>query len=455
MPAPSLSQLTRRALVKNISMLTDIGDIPYAIIRPVLLKIENPKQLQLLEEASPQLYGADEEIWISLIKRDIPNAESKLTYPKNPKTWWKTYGKLRTEYDAEVEDDAVMLRNAFAGIKSAKDKRQVQVMEGTPKIPKLDGMQFAHAAEYNRVKKPVKDVRPTSQVLRFTNGSKTKVLTGKGVMDKARREAQDMSRFRSQHVLATPTHKLNDLASRVAQAPKWKVDEIRNAPRPKPTDPTIPKPGMFVRPKRRVVESRDAQRGAGVMTMEDRERRLLALTNPKSLAKAAPVTPQSTTSTVLESSASPSSATVSKPSSTASAMTRSSAKRPAATGNTPSSISPTAPSPSAKSQDASTASHSSKISSAVLKSTSSTSRTPTTTPLSSASAGLKSKAEESPIQSIEVDESSSARNLAQTTQSPPRVHVPRLSGSPSVNVRPMKAKRPVDVFMPNKRKRVS
>lgn len=349
-----------------------------------------------------------------------------------------------------------MLRNAFAGIKSAKDKRRVQVMEGTPKIPKLDGMQFAHAAEYNRIKKPVKDVRPTSQVLHFTNGSKTKVLTGRGVMDKARREAQDMSRFRSQHVLATPTHRLNDLASRVAQAPKWKVDEVRNASRPKPTDPTIPKPAMFVPPKRRVVESRDAQRNAGVMTTEERERRLLALTNPKSAAaKAAPVTPQPTTSTLVQSSTNPSSTTVSKPSATASAMTRSSTKRPAATGNTPSPTSSTAPRPSAKSQDVSTASHSSKISSTVPKSTSGTSRTPTTTPRSSASAGLKRKAEESPIPSIEVDESSSARDLAKTTQSPPQMHVPRLSGSPSVNVRPMKVKRPVDVFMPNKRKRVS
>lgn len=61
MAAPSLRQLVRRALVKNItsmylmkpgsSMLTrlivlvDVGDIPYEVIRPILLKIENPQQL--------------------------------------------------------------------------------------------------------------------------------------------------------------------------------------------------------------------------------------------------------------------------------------------------------------------------------------------------------------------------------------------------------------------------
>ncbi|KAL8967311.1 MAG: hypothetical protein Q9197_005501, partial [Variospora fuerteventurae] len=447
--------LTRRALIKNISsklnkpvthqpfvltlctVLTDIGDIPYPIIRPVLLKIENPKQLQLLEELSPQLYEADEEIWISLIKRDIPNAESKLIYPKNPKNWWKAYGKLRAAYDAEVEDDAAMLRNAFAGLKSAKDKRQVQIMDGTPKIPKLDGMQYAHAAEYNQFKKPAKTVRPTSQVLHLTNGSKTKVLTGKGVMDKARREAQDMSRFRSQNVLATPTHKLNNIASRVSQAPQWKVDEVRNAPPPKPTDHTIPKPGMFVPPKRRIVDSKDTQRGAGVMTTEERERRLLALTRPQSAAKTAPITPASTASTLLESSA----------------------KRASSTSNTSSSVSSTASRRPAKDQDTSnsiTNSHFSKSPSTTPKSTSSTSRTPTTAPLSSAPVGLKRKAEEPPIPSIEAEDSSSGPGLNRATPSPPRIKIPRLSRSPSVStVRPLKKKAPVDIFMRNKRKRVS
>lgn len=332
-----------------------------------------------------------------------------------------------------------MLRNAFAGLKSAKDKRQVQIMEGTPKIPKLDGMQYAHAAEYNQYKKPAKTVRPTSQVLHLTNGSKTKVLTGKGVMDKARREAQDMSRFRSQNVLAIPTHKLNNIASRVPQAPQWKVDEVRNAPPPKPTDHTIPKPGMFVPPKRRIVDSKDTHRGAGVMTTEERERRLLALTRPQSAAKTAPITPASTASTLLESSA----------------------KRPSATSNTSSSVSSTASRRPAKDQDTSnsiTNSHFSKTKtpSTTPKSTSSTSRTPTTAPLSSAPVGLKRKAEEPPIPSIEAEDSSSGPSLNRATPSPPRIKIPRLSRSPSVStVRPLKKKAPVDIFMRNKRKRVS
>lgn len=62
MPAPSLAQLVRRILIKNItssysefastfyllilcSVVTDIGDMPYDIIRPILLKLENPQQL--------------------------------------------------------------------------------------------------------------------------------------------------------------------------------------------------------------------------------------------------------------------------------------------------------------------------------------------------------------------------------------------------------------------------
>lgn len=63
MPAPSLAWLARQTIIKNISsefyllphvsspiltkylVLTDVGDIPYDLLRPVLLKIENAKQL--------------------------------------------------------------------------------------------------------------------------------------------------------------------------------------------------------------------------------------------------------------------------------------------------------------------------------------------------------------------------------------------------------------------------
>ena len=73
--------------------IEDVGEAPYHVVRPVLLKVGNAKQLRLIEEKSPQICGADEEVWRSLIKRDVPREvqEQHNIEPKNPDNWWKVY----------------------------------------------------------------------------------------------------------------------------------------------------------------------------------------------------------------------------------------------------------------------------------------------------------------------------------------------------------------------------
>ena len=45
MPVESLSDLARKACVKNIKRLFDIGECPYDLVRSALLKVESPEQL--------------------------------------------------------------------------------------------------------------------------------------------------------------------------------------------------------------------------------------------------------------------------------------------------------------------------------------------------------------------------------------------------------------------------
>jgi hypothetical protein len=45
MPADSLLDMARRVAGRNVHKITDIGDVSYNVIRPVLLKIESPEQL--------------------------------------------------------------------------------------------------------------------------------------------------------------------------------------------------------------------------------------------------------------------------------------------------------------------------------------------------------------------------------------------------------------------------
>lgn len=374
----------------------------------------------MLEEKSSQLYEEDdendEEIWISLIHRDVPNAT--IIPPKNRKDWWKVYRKMHRAHELEVEKDAAQLKAALSGIKSAKDKRQIQIKEGVPHIPKLDGMQFAHAAEYNKsqykrnTKKPPK--KPQPNFIKYEAGSKTKVLTAKGVLNKARREAEDMNRFKSNSSLSVPTHQLSSNATQIREAPKYLVEEFKKHSPPKPYDPTAPKPTMFVPPKRR-VEVKDTRRSSDNATFEERERRLRALTNPNNVSKTTKTDHSSTGSATVGLSANQTS--LSSP-------------------NTASRSTTTAALPLSKAK------------SGIQKTPTATSSTVSTT--------LKRRAEDLPtLPSVEVD-ASGIPNDRSKTNSTPRYKIPRLTKSPETpSVRPLQKKAPADPFIPAKNRRLS
>ncbi|KAI4280270.1 MAG: hypothetical protein L6R38_004577 [Xanthoria sp. 2 TBL-2021] len=288
MPASELLHMVRRALIKKISILTDIGDVPYDMIRPVLLKIENPNQLKSLEEASPQLYGADAEIWISLIKRDVPKAEEKMMYPRNPKSWWKVYRKMLNDHQKEVEEDAMKLKNAYNGIKEAK-KPPPAIMEGVPHIPKLGGMERAHLLEHNQcyAKKRQRKAKPVLSVQRYG----AKELTGKGVMEKIRRETMEQSQKRKS--MSNPMDRLNSLVSQVPVAPRHMVEQYQKSQAPKPLDPNIPKRATLEPPPSKISDD-DRPRVSAAELMDQQNRQHIAQMNLAKAAKAGTSTPPAT-----------------------------------------------------------------------------------------------------------------------------------------------------------------
>ncbi|KAL8836231.1 MAG: hypothetical protein Q9170_003008 [Blastenia crenularia] len=442
----------------------DVGNIPYEIIQPVLMRIENPRQLHLLEEASPQLREADEEIWRSFIKRDIPDADSRMLYPSESGSWWDIYCKMRSDYDAEAEEDAMRLKAAFAGIKSQKDERRIIFQEGTPHIPKRGGIQYAQAVAYKHVKKlPNKYKLPTS-VTSFTAGKKTKVLTGKGVMEKARREAQDLSRRRAQNSMTVPTHKLSSVASPVREAPKHMVESFRKPSPPKPLDPTTPKAEMFKPPKRR-EERKGENHGSSAMSIEERERRLRALTNSSNAAKAATAPSKSISSARRGSSAKE--RPVTKPTTTKASTSNSPVTNPAVAKTAV--TNPHARTPVTKP----TASKSSVSKSSVMKPTTlpqsdltpfstskpkpSMSQEPASSSTLLSTANLKRKRDDlTIITSTEVDDLGSIGSPTSSLSSPVKYRIPRLSSTPdSPRLRPMKKKAEVNIFMPIKKRRLS
>lgn len=216
-----------------------------------------------------------------MIKRDVTNWAEKCHEPENPRDWYQLYQNLQAESQMEVEADATNLRDTLLGITSERLKHQSKHVHPStvPPLPKMGAMKLIKTPRKKKI--VFVDHRPK---LSFNAGSKTKVLTARGVMDKARREAKEQSLFYSgRSVLAVPTHKLKGSKSQIQTAPKGLVDDHQHQhrfqSRPEPIDPTVKPPPIFA-PKRKREEPAESS-APYLMSLEEKERRLKALTTSR------------------------------------------------------------------------------------------------------------------------------------------------------------------------------
>ncbi|KAK1062231.1 hypothetical protein LTR74_010428 [Friedmanniomyces endolithicus] len=124
MPAPTLLSMAIRACTRNISGITDVADMPYNIIHPVLKKIQNPAQLHEIETHCPQIADASADLWRAFIARDIPNWPAKILEPKNPRSWWKVYRKLVADEKRAKEAQEEELRQAMSGLSAKREENK-------------------------------------------------------------------------------------------------------------------------------------------------------------------------------------------------------------------------------------------------------------------------------------------------------------------------------------------
>jgi elongin-A len=243
--------------------LTDVGDFEYWKIKTVLEAIDSPTQLHLIETNSPQIRGEDAELWQVFVARDIPKWQEKNYAPRNPLNWHKVYKKYKREQGEEIRRDEEVLMASLAGIKKERAVNVTQLVDikSLPKMPRDPKMQFNAGIKIGR--RGFKKDTPSSLV--WTAGSKTKLTDGKSVLTRARREAKEISQ-RSK--LAKPTHQLSGRISQIKKAPAGMVNEYRRAVEP---------PLRILARKRNPV----AQLPENGPSLEERERRLKALTSSK------------------------------------------------------------------------------------------------------------------------------------------------------------------------------
>ncbi|PVH95636.1 hypothetical protein DM02DRAFT_146557 [Periconia macrospinosa] len=202
MPADSLYEMTKRQLIRNIHMLEDIGDLPYAFLAPILRQMKNPDQLMALEANCPQILGETGEIWLKFIQRDIPDYQKQAHRPRDEKNWSKVYRKLKRDAEREEEAQKDALKQQMQALQQNRQGHQTTIIEGrTGQIPSATRKGFAFSgSSWSRSNAPKQ--------------------TGKAAFDKLRRGIYDQKQARPKAAMM-PAHILAERkkATAVQQAP--------------------------------------------------------------------------------------------------------------------------------------------------------------------------------------------------------------------------------------------
>ncbi|KAL1952732.1 hypothetical protein VTO42DRAFT_4303 [Malbranchea cinnamomea] len=235
MGAPSLKDIARRACVKMVKRIKDVGMAPYDLVRPILLKVENPEHLREIELNSPHLMDEDGELWFDFIKRDIP-FWAEVDLPEKPN--YELYCSLRERAAIQLEEDAKRIQEAMIGLH--KQKRSSKLADPKKmKLPQLKPTAAERFAHYDRImggiqpefvlnvpKEGNKGCHP------WEDNSRWKIKQPK--IPPAKPQATKKSglpvAIKRNKALDTPTHRLNNgVVPRVVKAPRSFIEDYKLA----------------------------------------------------------------------------------------------------------------------------------------------------------------------------------------------------------------------------------
>lgn len=213
MAPDSLVDMARRTCARNIRNLYSIGALRVELIKPLLTKIENPDQLHALELNSPSVLPHTKEAWLSLLRRHIPNLESRLPQnyqttlfaDENAERWHMIYKKLRKQVDKEV---AARDKQLAAQLADSNAKVVAPVIDRPRNIVQTGRNKYSRAA-----------AAYTTSLYKSGKPGGPSFFERVRASDRARQAAR----------LATPTHLLKPrIVNGVTKAPAALVEELRH-----------------------------------------------------------------------------------------------------------------------------------------------------------------------------------------------------------------------------------
>ena len=134
----SLYAMCLRVILRNISSVQDLGDMPYRNAKPILEECRID-QLILLEEASPHLLEHTDEIWKRNCLRDFIELRKKYQPPnspgtttmmaKEPKSWRRLYFRTKGEIEQAKVEAAQRIKDKYAQHRAEKDAKKLVVSD--------------------------------------------------------------------------------------------------------------------------------------------------------------------------------------------------------------------------------------------------------------------------------------------------------------------------------------
>ncbi|KAK6338326.1 hypothetical protein TWF730_002389 [Orbilia blumenaviensis] len=129
-PFPSLFELAKRVCIRNVGLIDDVGELPYYLIRPILLRLENPDRLRAIETKSPHIVPETAELWRAHISRSFGDAKLHEYREKGieGEQWREVYYKLLKK---QKEKDKADIEKLKADIKKLSDKKEKRTVGRT------------------------------------------------------------------------------------------------------------------------------------------------------------------------------------------------------------------------------------------------------------------------------------------------------------------------------------
>lgn len=225
--------------------------VPYSKLTPDISQ-------RSIELQSPHIMLHNDELWLDLIKRDIPKWE-EYNLPEKCECWYDVYCDLREKVQKSVDKDAEKMKMAMDGIKSERAKHSSKFVTDrrTVRLPRERPTAKQRYASFDRKMGGIAPVfaAPKSGLSTADPLGAPAWSFERPHMPRSENPSTSASRKKNSifsapkrnNVLSVPTKQLNNRATQVKQAPRALIEEHRrpaaSTTAPRNTTPTMVVPG--------------------------------------------------------------------------------------------------------------------------------------------------------------------------------------------------------------------